>query len=153
LYHQYAPRALGLAFLLTADWHLAEDLVQEAFVRVAGRFRHLRDPSGFEAYLRRSVVNLHRSLLRRRKLEREYLSRHIASEVEDHTGDVEERNELVLALRTLPLRQRAAVVLRHCMDLSEAQVADALGCSAGAAKNLVARGIKALRADLRGDRG
>jgi hypothetical protein len=56
LYRQHAPRALGLAFLLTADWHLAEDLVQEAFVRVAGRFRHLRDPSGFEAYLRRSEV-------------------------------------------------------------------------------------------------
>jgi RNA polymerase sigma-70 factor (sigma-E family) len=153
LYRQHAPRALSLAFLLTGEWHLAEDLVQEAFVRVAGRFRHLRDPDRFEAYLRRSVVNLHRSLLRRRRVERDYLARQSSGGSPAGAIDIETRDELVAALHTLPARQRAAVVLRYCLDLSEVQVAESLGCSAGAAKNLVARGIRAMREQIRRDDG
>ena len=70
--HEYAGLA-RLAYLLTGDRYLAEDLVQEAFVRVAGRFRHLRDAGAFEGYLRRTVVNLFTSQLRRRRVERAYL--------------------------------------------------------------------------------
>lgn len=151
LYTAHAPRALGLAFLLTGDWALAEDLVQEAFVRVAGRFGHLRDPRAFEGYLRRSVVNLHRSFLRRRRLEREYVQRKSGLRHAESLPDVETRVELVAALRELPVRQRAAVVLRHCLDLPEATVAEALGCSVGAAKNLIARGLRALRARMGGE--
>jgi RNA polymerase sigma factor (sigma-70 family) len=75
LYERHAPAAGRLAYLLTGDRTLAEDLVQEAFVRVVGRFRHLRVPDAFEAYLRRTIVNLHTSQLRRKRIERAYLER------------------------------------------------------------------------------
>lgn len=151
LYRQHAPRALGLAYLLTGDWHQAEDLVQEAFVRVTGRFHHLRDASSFEAYLRRAVVNIHRSLLRRKRVERGYLLRQAGTAAMDEGPDLGTQDELVRALRNLPRRQRAAVVLRYCLDLPEAQVAEELRCSTGAAKNLVARGIRTLREQLGGE--
>ncbi|HEX5951155.1 MAG TPA: sigma-70 family RNA polymerase sigma factor, partial [Actinomycetota bacterium] len=70
LYVRHGPAAQRLAFLLTGDRAQAEDLVQEAFVRVVGRFGHLRVPDAFAAYLRRTIVNLHTSQLRRRRLER-----------------------------------------------------------------------------------
>ena len=76
LYVRNAPGALRLAYFLTGNRELAEDLVQEAFVRVAGRFRHLRMPDAFDAYLRRTIVNLYTSQLRRTKLERAYVARH-----------------------------------------------------------------------------
>jgi RNA polymerase sigma-70 factor (sigma-E family) len=148
LYREHAPRALALAWLLTADWHLAEDLVQDAFVRVAGLFGHLRDPANFEGYLRKAVVNLHRSVLRRRRLERAFLARRSPARGEV-LPDVESRDELMAALLKIPPRQRAAVVLRHCLDRSEAQVADELRCSVAAARNLVSRGLKSLRTQMK----
>src|SRR5437762_7225921 len=70
LYVANAPDALRLAYLLTGDRVLAEDLVQEAFVKLAGRFADLRNPSAFPAYLRKTVVNLARTHWRRRRVER-----------------------------------------------------------------------------------
>ncbi len=67
LYRLYADGATRLAYLITGDRALAEDLVQDAFVKLAGRLLHLRDSGGFEAYLRRTVVNLANSHFRRRK--------------------------------------------------------------------------------------
>ena len=75
LYARHADGALRLSYLLTGDGALAEDLVQDAFVRVAGRLLHLRDPGGFHAYLRKTIVNLARSHYRRRAVERRYLER------------------------------------------------------------------------------
>src|SRR4026209_485500 len=75
LYVRHASDAVRLAYLLTGDRALAEDLVQNAFVKLAGRLAHLRDPAAFEAYLQRTVVNLSRSYFRRRKVERAYLER------------------------------------------------------------------------------
>src|ERR671923_931917 len=75
LYLRHADDAVRLAYLLTGDRALAEDLVQDAFVRLAGRLVHLRDPGAFEAYLRRTVVNLSNSYFRRKRLERSYLAR------------------------------------------------------------------------------
>src|SRR5438874_4654487 len=79
LYVRHADDAVRLAYLLTGDRAMAEDLVQDAFVRLAGRLTHLRDPGAFEAYLRRTVVNLANSHFRRRKVERAYLERTQAS--------------------------------------------------------------------------
>ena len=73
-YVRHAPGAVRLAYLLTSDAALAEDITQEAFIRVAGRFRHLRTPDSFDAYLRRTVVNLCMSHHRRRRVERAYRS-------------------------------------------------------------------------------
>ena len=149
LYERHAPAAGRLAYLLTGDRTLAEDLVQEAFVRVVGRFRHLRVPDAFEAYLRRTIVNLHTSQLRRRRVERAYLERERhAVAPEDAMPDVGAREELWHALRALPARQRAAIVLRFYEDLSERETGEALGRSPAAAKSLVARAMESLRAEI-----
>jgi RNA polymerase sigma-70 factor (sigma-E family) len=148
LYERHAPAAGRLAYLLTGDRVLAEDLVQEAFVRVVGRFRHLRVPDAFEAYLRRTIVNLHTSQLRRRRLERAYLEREGRTEASTTNPDVDAREELWREVLALPPRQRAAVVLRFYEDLSERETADALGCSPSAAKSLVARAMQTLRARI-----
>jgi RNA polymerase sigma-70 factor (sigma-E family) len=149
LYERHAGGAIGLAYLLTGDRYLAEDLVQEAFVRVAGRFRHLRDAGAFEGYLRRTVVNLFTSQLRRRRLERAYLRREASrAPVAQEDPDVAGRDELWRAVQRLPERQRAAVVLRYYEDLSEREVATLLRCSNAAAKSLIQRGTQALRAEV-----
>ena len=148
LYERHVPAAGRLAYLLTGDRALAEDLVQEAFVRVIGRFRHLRVPDAFEAYLRRTIVNLHTSQLRRRRLERTYLEREGRAPTDTEMPDVGAREDLWRAVLALPRRQRAAIVLRFYEDLSERETADALGCSPAAAKSLVARAMQTLRAHI-----
>ncbi len=149
LYVRNAPGALRLAYFLTGNRELAEDLMQEAFVRVAGRFRHLRMPDAFDAYLRRTIVNLFTSQLRRSKVERAYVERHGAEPAPTKDpSDPAARDDLWRALQTLPERQRAAIVLRYYEDLSEHQSAEVMHCSAGALNQLVVRGMTALRAQI-----
>lgn len=149
LYERHAPAAGRLAYLLTGDRALAEDLVQEAFVRVVGRFRHLRVPDAFWVYLRRTIVNLHTSHLRRRRIERVHLEHRDRDPSRNVTmPDVGARAELWSAILALPARQRAAVVLRYYEDLSERETAEVLGCSNAAAKSLVARAMQTLRAEI-----
>jgi RNA polymerase sigma-70 factor (sigma-E family) len=144
LYARHLPEAQRLAYLLVGNAHLAEDIAQEAFVRLAGRFRHLRNPDAFGAYLRRTVVNLCRGHFRRARVERSYLQtapeRGLAPAADEHLTP-----DLVAAVRELPHRQRAAVVLRFYEDLSETQVADALRCSPKAVNGLVTRAMDTLR--------
>lgn len=152
LYLRSAPAAVRLAFLITGDTHLAEDVTQEAFIRVAGRFGHLRSASSFDAYLRRTVVNLCTSQFRRRKVERAYLEREARRPtVNVDPPSVGEHEELRSALRALPPRQRAAVVLRYYEDLSERQTGEALGISAAAVRSLVLRAMTTLRDHVRRD--
>jgi RNA polymerase sigma-70 factor (sigma-E family) len=156
LYREHAEQALRLAYLLTGERALAEDLVQEAFVRVAGRFVHLRDPDAFGAYLRRAVVNLANSHFRRRRVERAYLTRAQSdAAVRSGTGasgaSVEDRDELWAALGRLPQRQRAAIVLRYYEDLPEARIAELLECRPGTVKSLLSRGLETMRSEIGGD--
>lgn len=152
LYVANFQRAVSFAYFLTGNGDAAEDLAQDAFIRAASRFGHLRAPDRFDAYLRRTIVNLHTSRLRRRRVERRYLkSERLRAEPYSVPPDVEGRDEVLHALSRLPTRQRAAVVLRYCEDLSLSQVADELGCSEAAAKNLVARGSSTLRDVLGGE--
>ncbi|HVL88829.1 MAG TPA: sigma-70 family RNA polymerase sigma factor [Actinomycetota bacterium] len=147
LYVRHAGPAIRLAYLLCGDRHLAEDLVQDAFVRLAGRFADLRDADAFQAYLRRTVINQAKMHGRRRNLERrrlEELSTRPAPHATD-TDSVADRATLRAALLALPYRQRAAIVLRYYADLSEAQAAEALGCGPAALRSLVARGMQTLR--------
>jgi RNA polymerase sigma-70 factor (sigma-E family) len=144
LYVRHADEALRLSYLLTGDGALAEDLVQDAFVRVAGRLMHLRDPGGFHAYLRKTIVNLARSHHRHRAVERRYLERQKEAppiELDDRS----DRERLRQALMALPIGQRTAIVLRYFEDLSEAQTADLMGRHPGAVKSLVSRGMGTLR--------
>jgi len=150
LYIQHAPEGIWLAFLLTGDRSVAEDLVQEAFARLVGRLRHLRDPGAFSAYLRRTIVNLSTSHFRRRRVERAYLTRS-AMVPEAETNPNEELDATMHeALLRLPERQRAAIVLRFYEDLSDVQTAEVLRCSPGTVRSLLSRGMRTLRSELEG---
>src|SRR2546423_3347521 len=155
LYLRHADDAVRLAYLLTGDQALAEDLVQDAFVRLAGRLAHLRDPGAFHAYLRRTVVNLSNSYFRRRKVERAYVERAksaAAPRADQGSGPaVEDREDLWRALTHLSARQRAAIVLRFYEDLPERQVAELLRCRPGTVKSLLSRGLETLRQEVRGE--
>src|SRR5207245_3640375 len=116
LYVRHAAEATRLGYMLTGDRQLAEDLVQDAFVKLAGRLVHLRDPGAFDAYLRRTIVNLANSHFRRRKVERTYLERARGAlgpqGARRSDRSPEDREELWQALGRLSQRQRAAIVLR-----------------------------------------
>jgi RNA polymerase sigma-70 factor (sigma-E family) len=146
LYLRYSGDAIRLAYLLTGDRALSEDLVQDAFVKLAGRFADLRDPTRFEPYLRKTVVNLARMHFRRGRVERAYLDR-AAREPTHHAElpDISAYEQMKQALLALPYRQRAAIVLRYYEDLSDSQIADVLRCRPGTVKSLLSRGIAALR--------
>lgn len=147
LYEQEAQRSVRLAFLMTGDKELAEDIVQDAFVKVAGRFQHLRKPHASSAYLRRTIINLSKSHWRRGGVEKRYLKQ-LSPDLE--VTDPELPSQKIMgALRTLPTRQRAAVVLRYYEDFSEAATAQTLGCSIGAVKQLTHRAKEQLRQMLR----
>jgi len=146
LYVRHSTDSRALAFLLVGTHEEAEDLVQEAFVRVAGRLAHLRSRDNFGFYLRRTIINLHVSALRRLKRERALLERERAEGPRSaEIPDVSAREDVWRALQRLPARQRAALVLRYHLDLSEREVADHLRCSVSAAKSLIARGTGSLR--------
>lgn len=145
-YVRSAPGGIRLAYLLTGDRTVAEDLVQEAFVRFVGRLRFLRDPDAFEPYLRRTIVNLSKNHFRRRAVERAYLERE-GPRIDEVSSDpdVATHDALRSALLRLPLRQRTALVLRYFEDLPEATIAELLRCRPATVRSLVARGLEALR--------
>lgn len=145
LYAAHGRDALRLAYLLTGNASDAEDLAQEAFVRLLGRFGDLRKPEVFKTYLLRTVTNLARSGFRRRAVERRHAGALTARTVVVEPPDLTGRDELAAALRRLPHRQQAALVLRYCEDLSEQQTAEILDTSVKAVKGLVTRGLAALR--------
>lgn len=148
LYRAHAAEAQRLAYLLTGDRTLAEDLVQDAFVKVLGRFHDLRNRDAFWWYLRRTIVNLSTSHFRRRRVERAWLERQHPPESAPVPHDLGERERLREALMTLRPEQRAAIVLRFYEDLSEADTAEALGMPLGTVKSTVSRGLERLRRQL-----
>lgn len=150
LYVAYAPDGIRLAYLLTGDRALAEDLVQDAFVRLVGRLRHLREPSAFWTYLRRTIVNLATSHFRHRRVERAYLDRVAAAPAADTNSNDDLDESMHRVLLGLPQRQRAAIVLRFYEDLSDVQTAAVLECSPGTVRSLVSRGMQTLREGLEG---
>ena len=146
MYERSAPGGFRLAFLLTGDRALAEDLVQDAFVRFVGRFGHLRDLDAFDGYLRRTIVNLSKNVYRRRAIERSYLERRTAEDRDERTDpDFAENESIRRALMALPERQRAAIVLRYYEDRPEIEIADILHCRPATVRSLVARGLERLR--------
>lgn len=153
LYWQNASGAARLAFLLTGDRHAAEDIVQDAFVRLFGRFQELRNPAAFETYLRRTVVNLSHDRFRRLRQERDHAARDADSSFRDEgaVSQIEDRELIRRALRSLPHRQRAALILRFYVDLSEQDTAEVLQCSVTAVKSLVARATASLKERTRGE--
>ncbi len=154
LFLRHGPDAVRLAYLLTGDRALAEDLVQEAFAKLVGRLLHLRKPDAFPAYLRKMVVNQSKMHFRRQHLERAYLEQLGVEASDEASGpEVDQREDLWRALLALPTRQRAALVLRYYEDLSEQQIAETLRCRPGTVRSLLSRGVQTLRAgaESRGD--
>jgi RNA polymerase sigma-70 factor (sigma-E family) len=131
---EYLPM-VRLAHLITGSNEAAEDIVQESFVRLHRSWDRAERPG---AYLRRMVVNGCHSWHRRRRMERERMPRPVPEAVEP------ECRELLDALARLNLRQRSALVLRFYADMSEAEIAEALGCRPGTVKSLVHRGLREL---------
>jgi RNA polymerase sigma-70 factor (sigma-E family) len=150
LYAAHYRPLLRLAVLLVRDREAAEEVVQDAFVAVHGRWERVRDPARAVPYLRRAVVNRAHSVLRRRGVER----RHQPSAAADVPGAeaavlaAEQRARVLDALRALPRRQREVLALRYYLDLDEAAIAETLGISRGAVKSHASRGAAALRARL-----
>jgi RNA polymerase sigma-70 factor (sigma-E family) len=150
LYAAHWRSLVRLAVLLVHDVSLAEEIVQDSFVAVHDRWRRLRDPDRALAYLRQSVVNRSRSVLRHRTVELRHAPAampHAASAEHGAMGALEHQ-EVIVALRRLPERQREVLVLRYYADLSEADIADAIGISRGAVKSHASRGMAALRTTL-----
>ena len=136
LYRAQYGAMVRLANLLTASNTVAEELVQDAFVRVHGKWDQINTPA---AYLRAAVVNACRSHHRRRLLERTRLPRPPAE------ASAPAPDELWDALARLPYRQRAVLVLKFYEDMAELDIAAALGCRPGTVKSLTSRALVELR--------
>jgi RNA polymerase sigma factor (sigma-70 family) len=150
LYVGQMPGAIGLAYLLSGDRAQAEDLAQEAWVRVGGRFRRPRAPEALASSLRRTVIGLFLSHHRRARagLRNEGVE---GSEGNSDVPDVGGGERLWEAIGQVTARQRAAVVLRYFEDLSERQVADVMGISAPAARSLMARAMETVGRHIGGE--
>jgi RNA polymerase sigma-70 factor (sigma-E family) len=150
LYTAHWPALVRLATLLTRDASVAEEIVQEAFVGLHGRWHRLVDPAAARGYLRTSVVNGARSVLRHRSVvERHYEpGPALTASPEERAIRSAEDAHVLAALHTLPRRQQEVLVLRYYEDLSEHEIAATLGISRGAVKSHAHRGLGALRAAL-----
>ncbi len=139
------------AYLLTGDHQLAEDLVQAALARAAPHWHRIATGNP-EAYVRRVMLNERTSWWRRRRyavevpISAEVLAVVDAAHAEDHTDLLVRRAALISALAQLPARQRAVIVLRFYEDLTEAQAAEAMGCSIGTVKSQTNAALAKLRA-------
>jgi RNA polymerase sigma-70 factor (sigma-E family) len=147
LYREQYRSLVRMATMLVGDTATAEEVVQDCFVGMHSAFSRLRDMDKALNYLRRSVVNRARSVMRRRVVAGRYLPRPEPDMPSAEQGALArlERSAVFSALRTLPVRQREAIVLRFYLDLSEDQVACAMKISRGAVKAHTARGKATLR--------
>ena len=153
IYSEHYRSLVRLAAFLVRDNATAEEVVQDSFVAMHGAWRRLRDTDKALSYLRQSVVNRSRSVLRHRMV----VDKNTPKPPPDmpsaeHGAIIQlERSAVVSALRALPERQREALVLRYYGDLSEAQIASVMGISRGAVKSHTARAMAALRTVLERD--
>jgi len=134
------------AFLLCGDWHRADDHAQSAFVALHRHWRKIREPRAMDAWVRKTLVRAvvdesRRPWRRERSTDR-------TPEVPGVDADVATRTALVDALRKVPARQRAVLVLRYLEGLDVAGTAAALGCSEGTVKSQTSHGLAALRGIL-----
>jgi RNA polymerase sigma-70 factor (sigma-E family) len=139
LYRSSRDPMIRLARLLTGSTAAAEEIVQEALLRIYQRGQQLDNP---EAYLRVTVTNLCRSHLRRLRLERSVVQQedlHVLNPEIDETWE---------ALCSLPFRQRSVIVLRFYEDLRIEEIAHLLGCRIGTVKSRLHRGVEKLRSEL-----
>lgn len=143
-YRRLRPGMVRLAHLLTGSPDLAEDAVHDAFMACSHRWASLDNP---DAYVTRAVTNHALSALRRGRRERDKADR--LGRLPAVSAGIPELDETWDALRRLPDRQRAAIVLRFYEDLPEAEIARALGCRPGTVKSLIHRGLATVKKEAR----
>jgi RNA polymerase sigma-70 factor (sigma-E family) len=150
IYAAHYRSLVRLGTLLLRDVGAAEEVVQDSFIAMHGAWKRLRDPDRALAYLRQSVVNRSRSVLRHRTVELRHAPAGMPDGASAEHGAMGalEHEAVILALRRLPERQREVLVLRYYADLSEADIADTIGISRGAVKSHASRGMAALRTTL-----
>jgi RNA polymerase sigma-70 factor (sigma-E family) len=140
------------AYLMVGDAQLAQDLVQEALTKTYVAWPRLRDPRNAEAYCRKAITTTAISWFRRKAWNNErpteLLPEGEGQGLAGHEATIAEHDAVWRALRTLPPRQRAALVLRYYEDLTEAQTAAAMGCAVGTVKSQVSAGLAKLREAL-----
>jgi RNA polymerase sigma-70 factor (sigma-E family) len=140
-----SPALLRTARLLTGDWASAEDLLQDSLATCWRRWSRI--DGNPEPYVHKVMVNTYLSWSRRfwnRERPTEVLPER---SVDDATAQVADEDELAAALRRLPRRQRAVIVLRYYDDLSEAETAQILGIAVGTVKSQASKALSALRVD------
>ena len=146
LFYAHAAGLIRLALCLVDDQATAEDVVQDAYVSLYRRFGALRDPDKALTYLRSAVLNRSRSHLRTVTRARAARVLHVVPA--DHTQETVDRRAesraVYQAVSELPRRQREVMVLRYYLDLTEAEIADVLGMSAGSVKRHAHRALAAL---------
>ena len=141
-------RLFRTVYLLTGDYHRAEDVVQATFMRLYlrwGRVAAMRNPG---AYARKVAVNQVWSWRRRRSSQEVPAFRVVDVALPGPADDVTDHEAVWSAVLSLPPRQRAVIVLRFYEDLSEAQTAEILGCTVGTVKSHTSRAIRSLRATM-----
>jgi RNA polymerase sigma-70 factor (sigma-E family) len=136
------------AYLLTGDRGTAEDLVQSALEKTHRHWSRIARRDAPEVYVRRAMVNTAISWRRRRRVTEVPLLAADERQAPDPYDRAESRHQILLALRALPPRTRAILILRYFEDLSETDVARVLGCSIGSVKSQASRGMARLRAHL-----
>lgn len=150
LHHDHYRSLVRMAALLLDDVGASEEVVQDAFVKMQLSWGRLADPDRAPAYLRSVVLNGARSRMRHRQVQARHLEVVAPPAASAETGALAavEHDRVMAAVRRLPARQREAVVLRYYLDLSEADMASAMGISAGSVKTHVHRGLAALHETL-----
>ena len=140
------------AYLMVGDVALAQDLVQEALTKTYVAWPRLRDKRNAEAYARKAITTTAISWFRRRSWSHERATDSLPETAAGgHDDRVAESASLWVALLELPVRQRAAIVLRYYEDLTEAQTAEAMGCAVGTVKSQVSAALGKLRERLGDD--
>ncbi|MCM2420524.1 SigE family RNA polymerase sigma factor [Streptomyces sp. RKAG293] len=142
------PRLLRVAWLLTGDAHLAEDLLQTVLAKAWPQWHRIADGSP-EAYLRKALITTHASWWRRRwRGEVPHGDLPESADRADAFAGVDLEQTLAVAVRRLPVRQRAVVVLRYFEDLSVEETAGVLGCTTGTVKSQASKALRSLRDHL-----
>jgi RNA polymerase sigma-70 factor (sigma-E family) len=139
------PAMVRLAYGLTGDLGHAEDVAQAAFARVYAAWGRLARAGDPDAYLRQVVVNENRRRFRKQRVPEDLPGDLPDVGFTDNADDYDERAVLLAALGRLGPRQRAVIVLRYWMDMSEADTAAALNCSVGTVKSQASRALATLR--------
>ena len=134
-----------LAYALTGDQGHAEDVAQTAFARAYASWPKVRRTGNPEAYVRRIVINENLNRFRKHRVAERLTDSPPESSTADATREYDERSALIAALQRLAPKQRAVVVLRYWIGLTEAEAATALNCSVGTVKSQASRALASLR--------